>query len=87
MIISTEPIRAADEIPYVEIQSHLDAAEHKHAAMDDAHYAGVDDLIRKGVSVEEFLKMIKEKHSVRSCDNDWFRPGFMYMYIEWGWHG
>ena len=55
---------------YVEIQSHLDTAEHKHAAMDDAHYAGVDALIKKGASVEDFLKMIKEKHSVRSCDNE-----------------
>jgi len=71
----------------VEIQSHLGTAEHKNAAMDDAHYTGVDALIKKGVSVEHFLKMIKEKHSVRSCDNDWFRPGCMYMYIEWGWHG
>ena len=73
---------------YVEIQSHLDTAEHKHAAMDDAHYAGVDDLIKKGVGVEDFLKMIKEKRSVRSCDNDWFRPRCIYMmYTEWGWHG
>ena len=55
---------------YVEIQSHLVTAEHKHAAMDDACYAGVDALINKGASVEDFLKMIKEKHSVRSCDNE-----------------
>ncbi|KAK2562764.1 hypothetical protein P5673_013705 [Acropora cervicornis] len=47
----------------VEIQSHLGTAEHKNAAMDDAHYTGVDALIKKGVSVEHFLKMIKEKHS------------------------
>ena len=53
---------------YIEIQSHLGTAEHKHAAMDDASYAGVDALIKKGASVEDFLKMIKEKHSVRSCD-------------------
>ena len=55
---------------YVEIHSHLDTVEHKHAAMDDARYAGVDALIKKGASMEEFLKMIKEKHSVRSCDNE-----------------
>ena len=55
---------------YVEIQSHLGTAEHKHAAMDDASYAGVDALIKKGASVEDFLKMIREKHSVRSCDNE-----------------
>ena len=32
---------------YVEIQSHLDTAKHKHAVMDDARYAGVDALIKK----------------------------------------
>ena len=55
---------------YVEIQSHLDTAEHKHAAMDDAHYASVDALIKQGASLEDFLKKVKEKHSVRSCDDE-----------------
>ena len=55
---------------YVEIQSHLDTTKHKHAVMDDARYADVDALIKKGASVEDFLKMIKEKHSVMSCDNE-----------------
>lgn len=31
---------------YGELQSHLDTAEHKHAAMDNSRYAGVDALIK-----------------------------------------
>jgi len=55
---------------YGELQSHLDTAEHKHAAMDKDHFAGVDALIKRGVSLKDFVKSVKEKNSVRSCDDE-----------------
>lgn len=55
---------------YAELQSHLDTAEHKHAAMDNDRYAGVDALIKQGVSLKDFERSVKEKNSVRSCDDE-----------------
>lgn len=55
---------------YEELQSHLDTAEHKHAAIDNDHYAGVDALIKRDVSLKDFVKSVKEKHSVRSWDDE-----------------
>jgi len=46
---------------YGELQSHLDGAEHKLAAKDDARFAGVDALIKQGASLEDFVKKMTEK--------------------------
>ena len=49
---------------YGELQSHLDTAEHKHAAMDNSRCAGVDALVKRGVSLKDFVKRrVKEKNS------------------------
>lgn len=56
---------------YGELQSHLDTAEHKHAAMDNSCYAGVDVLIKRGVSLKDFVKRrVKVKNSKKSCDDE-----------------
>ena len=54
---------------YGELQNHLETAEHKQAAMDNDRYAGVDALIKRGVSLKDFVKSFEEKNSVRSCDD------------------
>ena len=46
---------------YEVLQVHLDSTKHKHAAMDYANHAGMDALIKRGVSWEHFVKSIKEK--------------------------
>lgn len=48
---------------YENLQSHLDTAEHKHAALDNDRYAGVDALIKRGASLKDFvkLKVLKKK--------------------------
>ena len=54
------------------VQSHLVTAEHKHAATDNAHWAGVllDALIKRGGSLKDFEKRLKEKISGNSCDDE-----------------
>ena len=46
---------------YAALQSHLDTAKHKHAAKDNNRYASVDALIKRGATLEEFVKRRTEK--------------------------
>ena len=54
---------------YTELQSHLDTAGHKYAAIDNVRYAGVDTLIKRGVSWKDVVKNVEDKRPGRLRDN------------------
>ena len=45
---------------YKVFQVHISSAKHRSAAMDDSNYARIDALIKKGVSLGEFVKSVTE---------------------------
>ena len=49
---------------YKVFQVHIRSAKHRSAAMDDSNYAGIDALIKQGVSLEDFVKSVTETHKV-----------------------
>lgn len=49
---------------YTVLESHLETLKHKQAAEDDSLFAGVDALINRGVSLNEFVQRMTEKSNL-----------------------
>ena len=50
---------------YANLRHHLQSREHRRNALDASLYQGVDNLIKKGKSVEEFMEEVQSNYTAR----------------------
>lgn len=51
-------------VTYSDLDTHLTSSKHKAAANDDSLFEGVDQLIARGTSLEEFVKKMENRQTV-----------------------